>query len=166
MKLIDFTSNALVSIRDGNTISEGMWLRRGLPKLQAHTVQWQAPKNKKLELVSQVKTNGDCCMFSWVDFEEGDDVDGMFLIATRNQSILAQDAEHLKKSTNKQPLLKEIGRLWFSHIKRQDKKRLADLKKKMSGKTWIGDFLSNDSLVSYAQPEIVLHSIVDNESGD
>lgn len=166
MKLLDFTSNTLSSIRDGNTISEGMWLRRGLPKLQAYHPEWKAPKNLKVALHSQVKTNGDCCMFSWVEFEEGDSVDGMFLIATRNQSTLAQNAEHLKKSTAKMPLLKEIGSLWFAHIKRQDKKRLAELKKLLSGKTWVGEYLSSDSLVNYAQNEVVLHSIVDNETGN
>ena len=35
-------------------------------------------------------------MFSFVDFEEDDDEDGMFLISTRNMSIMALDKEHLE----------------------------------------------------------------------
>jgi hypothetical protein len=68
-------------VRDGNTISNGKWLRRGLPKLAENLA---VPKSKKIELVSYIKTNGDVCMFSWVQTPEG----GKFLIATRNSSIL------------------------------------------------------------------------------
>jgi hypothetical protein len=32
--MIDFSSNSLPEIRDGNTISNGKWLRRGLPLLK------------------------------------------------------------------------------------------------------------------------------------
>jgi hypothetical protein len=162
--MIDFSSNKLDSVRDGNTISNGQWLRRGLPKIPDYSPEYQVPKSKNIELVSFQKPNSDCCMFSYVEFD--DDEDGMFLIATRNMSIIAQDKENLLANNGTMVVLKEIGKLWFERVEALDKKQLADLKRKLSEKTWVGEYLNEDHLVHYPGGEqIVLHSIVDNHSG-
>lgn len=61
---IDFSSNSLPQLREGNTISNGKWVRRGLPHLLE---KLDILKSRKLELISNIKTNGDCCMFSWLE---------------------------------------------------------------------------------------------------
>ena len=132
MELIDFASNTLPHMRDGNTISNGMWIRRGLPKLRHYARDWEAPKNKKLELVTSVKPNGDCCMFSWVEFDVEDTLDGMFLISTRSASTLAPSKDHFTKNSQNKGILREIGQLWFDMLSKLNKSQLADLKKKMS----------------------------------
>lgn len=81
-------------MRDGNTISDGKWIRRGLPLL-SETVN--IPKSRNIELISFTKTNGDCCMFTQLKTNEGD----MFLIATRNMSILVKDIASLNKIEGK-----------------------------------------------------------------
>jgi hypothetical protein len=165
LELVDFFSGSLPQVRDGNTISYGQWLRRGLTKPTAYSQDYQVPQSRNIELVSLVKTNGDVCMFSYVDFEEEDDVDGMFLIATRGNSIIASDKDHLEKS-NGTGFIKDIGRLWFEQVARLDKRLLAELKRKLSGKTWVGEYLNGDSLIHYPQGDtILLHAIVDNQTG-
>ena len=80
---IDFTcKDAGYGVGDGNTICDGKFIRRGLQQLsQTLTV----PKDKQIELIKFTKTNGDCCMFSYVPEHD------LYLIATRNVSILVKD---------------------------------------------------------------------------
>jgi hypothetical protein len=85
--MIDFSSNSLPEIRDGNTISNGKWLRRGLPLLKDDI---KIPKSRHIELISYTKTNGDCCMFSYIDSQDS------FLIASRSGSVLVKDLETLE----------------------------------------------------------------------
>jgi len=53
------------------------------------------PKSRKLELVGHTKTNGDCCQIYYVEFDDDDEEDGMYLIATANMSLLVKDLKHL-----------------------------------------------------------------------
>jgi hypothetical protein len=102
-------------------------------------------------------------MFSFVDFEEDDEEDGMFLIATRNMSIIARDKVHLEQNNGTKVVLKEIGKLWFDYVERLDKRSLAELKRKLAGMTWVAEYLNADHLVHYSEGEqIVFHSIIDN----
>ena len=109
--MYDFSSNTHPHIRDGNTISCGQWLRRGLPKLQESI---SIPKSRKLELVGFTKTNGDCFMISYVEFDDEDEEDGMFLIGTRNMSLLAKDLKHLLTNKDKYTTQVEMGKLFFA----------------------------------------------------
>jgi hypothetical protein len=86
-------------------------------------------------------------MFSYVEFD--DDEDGMFLIATRNMSIIAQDKEHLLANNGTKVVLKEIGKLWFDQVESLDKKQLSELKRKLHDKTWVGEYLNEDHLLHY-----------------
>jgi hypothetical protein len=94
MERVDFSSSTLLQVRDGNTISNGKWLRRGLPKLVENL---KIPDSKKIELVSYIKTNGDVCMFSYVETPDG----GRFLVATRNSSIFVENQEDLEDIDDK-----------------------------------------------------------------
>lgn len=96
------------------------------------------------------KTNGDICQFSYVDFEDDDDEPGMFLISTRSNTILASDKAHLEKSQGS-GFIKDIGRLWFDFVERLDKRLLAELKRKLSSKTWVGEYLNDLGLIHYPQ---------------
>ncbi len=60
----DFTcKDTSYGVGDGNTICEGKFVRRGLPQLANELA---IPKDKSLELIKFKKTNGDCCMFSYL----------------------------------------------------------------------------------------------------
>jgi hypothetical protein len=44
---------------------------------------------------------------------------------------------------------------------------LSELKDELADHTWIGEYLNSDYLVQYqGGPTLVLHSIVENETGD
>lgn len=73
-------------------------MRRGLPQLET---TWKVPQSKHVELVGFTKTNGDCCMFSYVDFEDEEDDAGMYIVATKNMSILVKDMAHLDQIEGK-----------------------------------------------------------------
>ena len=87
------------------------------------------PKNKKLELLSFLKTNGDCCMFSYLASEK------LFLIATHNMALLVKNPEELQEAEGKYSMHKEIGKLFFASLKK-GKENLLD------GKTIVGEYLS------------------------
>ena len=60
----DFTcKDTSYGVGDGNTLCEGKFVRRGLPQLAN---ELPIPKDKSLELIKFTKTNGDCCMFSYL----------------------------------------------------------------------------------------------------
>lgn len=161
--MYDFSSNTLPQIRDGNTISCGQWLRRGLPKLQTNVV---VPKSRKLELVGYTKTNGDCFMVSYVEFDDDDEEDGMFLIGTRNMSLLARDIAHLQTNKDKYTTQVRMGTLFFNQLAKLDRKELEELKRDLNGNTWIAEYLSQDNLVHYDEARLVFHSVVHNSSGN
>ena len=83
-ELIDFSSATLVQVRDGNTLSDSAFVRRGLPLLQSED-SFKVPDSvKALELVQYLKTNGDLCQFAYLPRQN------QFLIATRTSSTLCQ----------------------------------------------------------------------------
>lgn len=89
----DFTCNETkYGVGDGNTICDNRFVRRGLPQL-SNTLK--VPQNKTIELVKFTKTNGDCCMFSYLPQED------LFLVATRNISVMVKDADELSKIESK-----------------------------------------------------------------
>ncbi len=138
-----------VNAREGNTLFNGRYVRRGLPPLATSLT---VPKNRKLELVSFLKTNGDCAMFSYLGPEK------LFLIATRNSALLVRSPSELAEAEGKYSLHKEMGQLFFSAL-RKGKETLLD------GLTLVGEYLSGDNLIAYPTPKLLMHSLVDNQSG-
>jgi hypothetical protein len=59
----------------------------------------------------------------------------------------------------------EISKVLFQFIDQLDKTALSDLKSLLAGHTWVGEYLSNDNLIQYDDPKILLHSIVENKTG-
>lgn len=92
-------------VRDGNTIFANRYVRRGLPVLKSSL---PVPKNMEIELVTFLKPNGDCAMFSYLAAEK------LYLVATRNTAVLVRDAEQLAESEGKYALHKQIGALFFA----------------------------------------------------
>jgi hypothetical protein len=74
-------------LSETNTIFNNRYVRRGMPQLRT---TFEELKNKKIEVVSYLKPNGDCCMFSYLKEEK------LYLIATRNVSLLVKDVQDLE----------------------------------------------------------------------
>jgi hypothetical protein len=83
-EFIDFSSASLVQIHDGNTLSNGRFVRRGLPVLSDEF--FKVPAKQNYELVSYLKTNGDCCMFSYHAGLK------TYIVASRTISVLIRSA--------------------------------------------------------------------------
>lgn len=139
------------NVRDGNTIFANRYVRRGLPVPSADLV---APRNMEIELVTYLKPNGDCAMFSYLAPEK------LFLIATRNTALLVRDEQQLAEAEGKYTLHKQIGALFFAQVRKDA------VKNHLSGRTMIGEYLSKENLVVYPEEMLLMHSIVDNQSGD
>lgn len=153
----DFTcKDTSYGVGDGNTICEGKFARRGLPPFEN---ELRIPKDKSIELIKFTKTNGDCCMFSYL--QEHD----LYLIATRNISILVKDLDELDKIENKNYTHKNLAKLWFGQLRQLNRATIGQLKRDLSGHTWIGEYLTEDNLIRYSDEKILFHSIVNNSNG-
>jgi hypothetical protein len=153
----DFTCNdARYGVGDGNTICEGKFVRRGLPHLANKLT---IPKDKHIELIKFTKTNGDCCMFSYLQDHD------LYLIATRNISILVKDLDDMANIESKNYTHKNLAKLWFGHLEKLNRAATVQLKKELSGNTWVGEYLTEDNLIRYSDEHILFHSIVNNSNG-
>lgn len=153
----DFTcKDAGYGVGDGNTICEGKFVRRGLPLLAD---KLSIPKDKHIELIKFTKTNGDCCMFSYLQDED------LYLIATRNISILVKDLDDLASIEGKNYTHKNLAKLWFGHLAQLNRAATVQLKKELNGHTWVGEYLTEDNLIRYSDEHILFHSIVNNSNG-
>lgn len=92
-------------------------------------------------------------MFSYLSKEK------LFLLATRNMSILVKDNEDLQKVDGHQ-WLKLIGKIFFQTVNTKIAETL------LTNKTAVGEYLSKENLILYKDEEIVLHSLVENSSGN
>ena len=53
-------------------------------------------------------------MISYVEFDDDDEEDGMFLIGTRNMSLLAKDLKHLLTNKDEFTTQVEMGKSFFA----------------------------------------------------
>lgn len=90
----------------------------------------------------------------------------LFLIATRNISILVKDLEDLQKIEGKNYTHKNLAKIWFGHLSKLNKATIGKLKRELNNHTWIGEYLTEDNLIRYSDEAILFHSIVDNNNGN
>lgn len=103
-------------------------------------------------------------MISFFEFDDEDE-DGIFLISTRNMSLLAKDMKQLQTNQDKFATQVNMGTLFFDVLERLDRKQQEELKRDLNGNTWVAEYLSADNLVHFDEPRLVFHSIVHNSSG-
>jgi hypothetical protein len=137
-------------LSESNTIFASRYVRRSLPGL---ATTFEVPKNKKIEVISFLKPNGDSCMFSYLPSE------GLYLIASRNLALLVKDAEDLAKTDIRNQWLKQIGVKFFKNLNKQAAEVI------LAHQTVVGEYLSRDNLILYSDEQILMHSIVDNATG-
>jgi hypothetical protein len=61
-------------------------------------------------------------MITYVEFDDDDEEDGMFLIATHNMSLLVTDLKHLLSIEGKYTIQVQMGKLFFAHLAKLDQK--------------------------------------------
>jgi hypothetical protein len=78
---------------------------------------------------------------------------------------LVRDLDDLSKIENKNYTHKNLAKLWFGHLRQLNRVTIGQLKRELSGHTWIGEYLTEDNLIRYSDEKILFHSIVSNSNG-
>lgn len=141
VEIIDFSSNTLAQVREGNTLSLGRWVRRGLPKLLP-VEELKIPFSRNIELLSYTKTNGYCCMLSYTE-------EGSLFIATRNLSMVSGGS---KVDNERFATHREVLKLWQRQTSHLSDKQMVALSNQMTGQTWICEYLNpaGSQLIRYS----------------
>jgi hypothetical protein len=78
---------------------------------------------------------------------------------------LVKDLDELDKIENKNYTHKNLAKLWFGQLRQLNRATIGQLKRDLSGHTWIGEYLTEDNLIRYSDEKILFHSIVNNSNG-
>lgn len=118
----------------------------------------------KVEVLKTLKANGENTQISY-----NPDLD-TFIIASKNVGLLARDEKDLELYPPKAlryNFAYLMAKCWFTLISEFKKKDLEALKKDMTHRTFIGEYIGNiecQHLVKYPRETIIFYAIVDNNS--
>ena len=114
----------------------------------------------QVELISSLKTNGDCAHLTW-----STELDA-WVITSQNVSIVAKNEKEVKTLYPEQTryfLARKIALCWMRKLKSLSQERLDALKSDLAECVFVGDFIGNReliNLINYARETIMFHSVV------
>jgi hypothetical protein len=135
----------------------------------APIVEQLEEENGQVELIKTLKVNGENAQISWLEKE------GLWWICSKSVSILAKnitDVEYYEtEEESRYTYAVAIAKAWFNVLRelKLNKVSIADMKKKLEGKTLVGEYVGNSiyqHLVMYPKETIVFYAITENDSID
>lgn len=129
----------------------------------------QLEENGQVELIKTLKINGENAQISWLEKED------LWCISSKSVSILARNLTDVSyyetEEESRYTYAIAIAKAWFNVLRelKLSKVSIADLKKKLSGRTLVGEYVGNSiyqHLVMYPKETIVFYAITENDSID
>ena len=119
-------------------------------------------EKEEIEIFCTRKANGENAQISYIRAYNG------WICGSKNVGVIIQEMNDLRKYKGpRYTYAIKIGEVWLKIIEDMDKERLDELKRDMSGRTFVGEFVGNPNyqhLIRYNRVSIHFYAIVDNES--